>query len=209
MQNNQNGLKISEIKGNKVDLAAWPVWDDHTQSLYFIDFLSNASQKSAIYRYSYRNGIVYSASIPGAQTVGFVYPVREGCKECSDLFAVGSGRDIIFIKWDGKSPQAQVVGQKLFSIEPDNPKGHTNIAVADRHGRIYIGPFSLEFCSAPPTQLFYRYTNKRGLERLFTGLRATTGIAIDEDAGKLYHIDGCSFVLTAYDYDPKTGDICK
>lgn len=154
--------------------------------------------------------MLYSATIPGAQTVGFVYPVREGCKECTDLFAVGSGRDAILVKWDGKSPQAQVVGsQKLFSVEPDNPRGQTNIAMADRYGRLYEGPSSMEFCSAPPNQSFYRYTNKRGLERLFTGVQATTGIAIDEDAGKLYHIDGCSFVLTAYDYDPKTGDICK
>lgn len=185
------------------------MWDDHTQSLYYIDFLAT-DQKPALYRYSYRDGMIYSAVLPGAQTIGFVYPVRQGCKECTDIFAVGSGHDVIFVKWDGKSPLAQVVGpQKLFSVESDIPSSHINIAQADRHGRIYEGPFSTQFCSAPANESLYRYTTERGLQRIFTGVRATTGLAFDDNARKMYHVDGCNFLISEFDYDPKTGDLCK
>lgn len=184
------------------------MWDEHTHSLYFVNFLQD-STKPAIYRYSVIDGRLYSAVIPGSQTVSFINPVRQGCTACSDLFAVGSGHDIIYVKWDGKSPQAQIVGPKLFSIEPDQPLTHTNIARADRYGRVYEGSLSLQFCAAPANQSLYRYTDKRGVEVLFTGFRATSGLAIDEDRGKLYHVGGCNLLLTEFDYDPKTGDICK
>lgn len=186
------------------------MWDDHTQSLYFIEFVSTTDQKPSIYRYSYLDGTLYSAAIPGVQSPAFIYPVRQGCKECTDIFAIGSGHDVIFIKWDGKSPQAQVVGpQKLFTIEADIPLSQLNIAVADRHGRIYEGPFSTEFCNTPANKSLYRYTDKRGLERIFTGVYVTTGITFDEKAKKMYHLDGCNLLLTGFDYDPKTGDSCE
>lgn len=153
--------------------------------------------------------MLYSAAIPGAQTIAFVNPVRQDCNECTGLFAVGSGHDVIFVKWDGKSPEAQVVGQKLFSVELDIPLSHINIAKSDRHGRVYVGSFSLDFCDTPANKTFYRYTNERGVERIFTDVRTISGLALDEDAGKIYHLDGCNLVISEFDYDPKTGDICK
>lgn len=206
--NSQNGPNITEVKTTKLSFAVWPVWDDQTQSLYWVDFLATSSQP-AIYRYDDRSGMTYSATIPGSQTIGFIYPVRQGCKECTNLFAVGSGHDVLLVKWDGISPQAQIV-RTLFSVEPDNPLTHVNLARADGHGRLFEGPFSLEFCGAPVAdQSLYRYDSSRGLQRIFTGVRATTGIAFDDKAHKMYHVGGCSLLLTEYDYDPKTGDVCK
>lgn len=207
--NGQNDLKITELKAKKVELAVYPVWDDDTQSLYYINFFA-VDPEPAIYRYSYRDDMTYSAVIPGSGTIGFVYPARQGCKDCADLFLIGNSNDVSVVKWDGKSPQAQVVGKELISIEPNNTQTHVNLALADRHGRLYVGTFSLQFCAAPTADSsLYRYTNDRGLTRLFTGVRATSGIAIDYNARKLYHVGGCNLLLTAYDYDPKTGDICK
>lgn len=136
--------------------------------------------------------------------------MRENCTECKNLFAVGNDHDVIIIKWNGKSPQAQIARrQRIFSVESNDAKSHTDTAIADHHGHLYEGTFSLDFCNASANKSFYRYSIDRGIERIFGDLYGSSGIGLDENAQKLYHLEYCRLLITSFDWDPTTGDLCN
>lgn len=125
--------------------------------------------------------------------------MRHDCTECEDIFAIGNEHGSNLIKWNGISAEAQLLGtQKLFNVEEFDPNSHINVAQTDRTGRLFIGTFSEDFCNTPANHSLYRYTIERGIEPIFSGIYGTSGIAIDERANKLYHVDYSN-----------TGDICK
>lgn len=203
----QSAYEITPLTNSKIGTAISPIWDDHTQSLYFIDLTATGEQPS-IFRYSSK-GVLYPAYIEGAQQpTGFITPVRQKCKSCKNLFAVGIGHDIVLIEWDGKSPSAQMV-RKLSSVDSNDPMSRTDLARPDRSGRLYGGTFSSTFCTTPRNKTFYRYTSDKGLVRLFTDIYTTSGVAFNEDAQKLYHVDVCLLLITEFDWDPATGDLCN
>lgn len=119
--------------------------------------------------------------------------MRQNCTDCKGIYAIGNEHGINLIKWNGKSTEAHLLGtQKLFNVEEFDPKSHISVAQADRRGHLFIGTFSLDFCSARANKSFYGYTADRGVERLFDGTYGASGIAIDERAKKLYYLDPCS-----------------
>lgn len=199
-----------------------PIWDDRTHRLYFVNLLSQGEQASI---YSYDNGILYGAYIERVSAPSFIMPIenkhskkckkREKCtndscdrNECDEqLFAVGVDHDVLIIQWNGKSTKARIVG-KLLSLESNIPLSRTNIAIADRNGRLYGGTFTRTFCNANATSGFYRYSQTKGVDLLFNGVVSTTGIVFDNKAHKMYHLDKCTLLITSFDWDPKTGDIC-
>lgn len=194
---------------SKINLPIWPIWDDTSQSIFFTDFLANG-QSMAIFRYSVDESVLYSASVPGIQSISFIYRVRKNCKECDDLFVIGNEHGSNLIRWNGRSTESQLLGpRKLFSVEDVDARSHINVAQADRKGRLFFGTFSLDYCNTPANKSFYRYTIDRGIDRIFFGLYGTSGIAINEEAKKLYHTDSCTLYITEFDFDPRTGDICK
>lgn len=163
----------------------------------------------SIYRYSIDDGVLYSARIEGAtEPTGFITPVRKDCKNCNNLFMVGIGHDIVLIEWDGKSKTAKQI-RKLSSVETFDPLSRTDIARPDRGGRLYGGTFASNFCISPNNKTFYRYSNSRGLQNLFGNIYTTSGIAFNEHAEKIYHVDVCSLQIAEFDWDPLTGDICE
>lgn len=198
---------MSVLHSQKLNFPFGPVWVDNKQSVYFVDLIA---EDRLVYRYSFDSGILYSASIPGIKAISFIYPVRQKCKKCNDIFAIGMAHGVNFIKWDGKTTVAQLVNQtNLFNVEENDTKSIMDIAQADRNGRLYFGTYSSDFCSSPANSSFYRYSANRGVERIFGDLYGTSGIAIDEKAKKLYHSDYCLLLITEFDFNPKTGDLCK
>lgn len=203
------GQQVVELKTPKINFPIWPIWDETTQSVIFTDFLVGG-QNPVIYRYSLEDGTLYSASVPGIQSISFIYRVRKNCKECEDIFGIGNEHGVNLIRWNGKTTEAQLIGpRKLMNAEESDPKSHMNVAQADRKGRLYFGTFSLDFCNSPANKSFYRYTVERGIDRIVFGLYGTSGIAINEDAKKIYHTDPCSLFITEFDFDPRTGDLCE
>lgn len=160
-----------------------------------------------IHRYSLDDKKLYSARIPGVKAIGFIYPVN--CTNRNNLFAIGNGRNVSLITWDGISNQAQPVGpQKLFSLDSNIPTTGTDIVAADPYGRFYLGTYSAELCQSPPNLSVYRYTTGIGVKRLFGGIYGSSGLGVDSIAKKLYHLEYCTLILSQFDWDPATGDLC-
>lgn len=99
--------------------------------------------------------------------------------------------------------------KKLSSVDSNDPMSRTDLARPDRSGRLYGGTFSSTFCTTPRNKTFYRYTSDKGSVRLFTDIYTTSGVAFNEDAQKLYHVDVCLLLITEFDWDPATGDLCN
>lgn len=56
---------------------------------------------------------------------------------------------------------------------------------------------------------FYRYIKGEGVKDLLHKIHVSNGLAWNEKAKKFYFIDSCKFDVKEYDYDQKSGDICK
>lgn len=183
-----------------------PHWDQKTQSLYYCDIF--ATNTSTIFRYDYKEGKIYAAMIENEQMASFIVPIK--C--CSDQFAVGVGRGTKIIRWDGKSSKATVI-RDVFQVEQDlkYAKNHMDTVKADSAGRLYGGTFRAEICSSSnsPNASFYRYTKQKGVKRLIRDIKLSAGMAWNDKLRKFYHIDSCKFILEEYDWNPKTGKICK
>lgn len=184
-------------------------WDDDTQSLYFAKFRPD-EQQSSIFRYSYRDGVLYSARIEGFNSVSFILPAKQKCCKTGDLFVVATGSQVFTIKWDGLSNQA-VAMNNLFTLDANLPMIGVAAARTDPRGRFYGGTLFNGFCSASNrfNLSFYRYDIANGLTRLFGGLKVSIGTAFNEKARKMYHLELCQLKITEFDWDPATGDICN
>lgn len=143
-----------------IDAADSPVWDDDSQSLNFVNPLTNASQ-SSIFRYSARDGTFYSAYIEGVFAPSFILPAKSKCKKCKNLFVVGVGSQVVTIKWNGKSPRAKVVRQ-LFTMDANIPSSRTGMAKASPKGRFFGVTYYYPMdCTKPTVLSYYRYDNLR------------------------------------------------
>lgn len=144
------------------------------------------------------------------KVVDFLIPI-EGS---DDLFAIGVATRVTkIIRWDGKSTFAEVVDSNAFAVEQEL-KYITNfwhIAKADPSGRFIGGTLRSQFCNDLPTAnaSLYRYTKEDGVKRLIDGFKVTGGMDWDVKSNTFYIVDICGNIIEAYDWNPKTGDICK
>ncbi|TMW39939.1 hypothetical protein DOY81_014981 [Sarcophaga bullata] len=99
--------KIEEIPGSLADMGEGPHWDVTTQNLYYVDI--NAGK---ILRYNYNENKVYKAKVDGERFASFIIPV-EGT---NDQFAVGCGRRVLIVQWDGVSNIAKSI-KCLFEVQ--------------------------------------------------------------------------------------------
>lgn len=201
--------KVELVPSPKCELGEGPHWDEITQSLYFVDIYG----KDSVLRYDAKENKTYGASIDGYPVVSFIIPVANSVDHYADRYAVGIGREVGIIHWDGKSPKAQLM-HIVFEVETDDKYEHNrfNDGKADPVGRFYGGTMRLE-CMGDLFERadgsFYKYTKGEGVVRLETGIHVSNGLAWNEPKRKFYYIDSCKFNVRGYDYDPKTGNISE
>lgn len=117
------------------------------------------------------------------------------------------------IRWDGISETTEVLDANAFSVEQeaDYSGNAWHIAKADPKGRFIGGTTRTQFCNAvPPTNSsLYKYTKKDGVECLLDGFKVTGGMDWYVKSETFYIVDICENIISAYDWCPKTGNICK
>lgn len=205
-----------------------PHWDADTQSLYYNDIYGS---EASILRYDFNENKTYLAKIgelmlllcrrmlklmnilivteDGEPVVSFIIPV-EGT---TDQFAVGIGRRVGVIQWNGKSTQANLL-RIVFEVEkdPSFKFNRFNDAKADPKGRFFGGTMRLEECGdlfASTSGSLYRYAKDEQVAKLKTNISVSNGLAWNEKTNKFYYIDTCQLNIKEFDYDPNTGDLCE
>lgn len=178
-------------------------WDEAKQSLYYCDVYGNGS---SILRYDYNENKVYTAGIDGEFVVPFIIPVANA----SDKYAVGLGKRVGIVNWDGKSTVA-TLESVAFEVDSDKKDNRFNAAKADPSGRFYGGTMISEKVSdATQTAAgkVFKYVKDSGLSEVLNNIHISNGMAWDESKNKFYYIDSGKYDVKEYDYDPKTGNIC-
>lgn len=113
-------FKVEVVPSPKSVLGEGPHWDATHQSLFYNDIYGN---EASILRYDFKENKTYSARIDGESVVGFIIPVAN----TTDEYAVGLGRRVGIIHWDGESPKA-ILGPIAFEVEEDKPDNRFNDA---------------------------------------------------------------------------------
>lgn len=173
-----------------------PYYDVTTSSLYTGDVLG-----LYICRFSYITRQIYCCAAFGVAQVAFVMPLLGYI----DRFLVGAGRSAVIVEWDGISVFASVL-ETLFTL----PFGTVlNSALVGPDNSLYIGTYGLTLCVVNPDYPMFRYTRQTGLVQISRGFESTVGMFIVQSTRTFYQLDGCSKILTAFNWDPCTGAICK
>lgn len=197
-------FKVELVPSPKTTVATRCHWDEASQSVYYVDVYGN---ESALLRYDFKENKVYTAGIDGETLTPFIIPTANAPNE----FAVGFGRRVGIVDWDGKSPKATL---KRIAFEVDSDKIHNqfNCVKADPYGRFYGGTMRTEklgdLFEKPHAKLF-RYVKGEGVTELIDNVFISNGMAWDEKLNKFYYIDSGKFDVKQYDYDPITGNICE
>lgn len=199
-------FKVKLVSSPKSVLGEGPHWDADSQSLYYNDIYGT---EFSILRYDLSENKTYGATIDGEPVVSFIIPVAG----TTDQFAVGIGRRVGIVQWDGKSPKGKLLRIALEVEHADEFKENRfNDAKADPTGRLYAGTMRKEDCG----DLFklshgalYTFAANESVTTLRDPVRISNGLAWNEKKNKFYFIDSCDLNVKEFNYDPATGSICK
>lgn len=188
----------------KSNIGTRPHWDADTQSLYYTDIYGT---DASILRYDTKEDKVYAATVDQEPVVSFIIPVANA----TDKYAIGIGHRVGIIRWDGKSPKACL---ESIALEVEHGRNDTrfNDAKADPSGRFYGGTMRLEALGSLfeiASGTFYRYTHDEGATELLHNIFISNGMTWDQKNNKFYYIDSGIMDVKEFDYDPKSGNICK
>lgn len=198
-------FKVDLVSSPKSVLGEGPHWDAESQSLYYNDIYGT---EYSILRYSPAENKTYGATIDGEPVVSFIIPVAGS----TDEFAVGIGRRVGVVQWDGKSPKAKWVRVALEVEDSEEFKENRfNDAKADPSGRLYAGTMHVENIDLFKQShgAFYKFAAGESLAKLREPVRISNGLAWNEKTKKFYYIDSCDLDVKEFDYDLKTGNLCK
>lgn len=195
---------INQIGNQKIGGPVALNWDIETQSLYFVN-LENRANEPVLYRYSYDEDTLYMGYLPGYTSLSFISPTKLN----SRTFVVGADKRALIIDWDGFSTNATIV-RNSFPLGVNDPSAITGYGCTEPRGRYFGGVFSKAYCSNTTDfspYPVYRYDRQNGLTRVIHGAY-TVGIVFNPETRKMYHLAPCRSLITEYDWDPETGDIC-
>ncbi|KAL3282599.1 hypothetical protein HHI36_005774 [Cryptolaemus montrouzieri] len=183
-----------------IELGEGPHWDAATQTLYFVDIFSKTINK-------YDPSTNTHTKAHFDTYTSFIIPV-EG-KE--DTFVVGLGRDIVIVKWDGRSDKVASI-KKLTEVDnysPESTENRLNDGKCDLSGRLWAGTMGVEKINGhvkPNMGTFYSFENN-SLRKHFDQIGISNGLAWSKDNKKLFYIDSPRRTIDQFDFDIENGKI--
>jgi len=166
----------------KATLGEGPVWDAHTETLYWIDILNKRI---------YANGNVFLES---DETIG-----------CLSLRKNGG---LVFTKrasiWTCESDSSNLTLLSALADEPANNR--FNDGKCDPRGRFLAG--TMDMGETDPIGSLY-LVEEKSVKRLFDNVIISNGLAWSPDHKTLYYIDTPSHEVKAFDYDLEAGTIAN
>lgn len=176
-------------------------YDIGTNNIYFSDLLNRS-----IHRYDLNTNQDHAASIENGAAPSFIIPLRGQFNR----FLISDKLTVAVIEWNGSDPVARIV-RNVFAVEMGEKyeNNNWNVGKASPTCLFYGGTFREIICSTKPGAIasFYRYTKRKGVERLIKDLKVAGGFAWNIRDNLFYFIDTCNLAILEYDYYPRTGKI--
>ena len=166
----------------KALLGEGPVWDAHTQTLYWIDILNKRLYANA------------DILLELDETIGCLAPRQSG--------------GLIFTKrfsfWTCESDSSQLTLLSALTDEP--PNNRFNDGKCDPRGRFLAG--TMDMGEKDPNGSLYSFDGK-SITTLLSGVTISNGMAWSPDHKTFYYIDTPTREVRAFDYDLETGAIAN
>jgi len=206
-----SSYKVEKVPSPLSTLGEGPHWDAKSRSLYYVDIYR--SNEFSVHRYDATENKTYSATIEGESYVSFIIPLDGE----AELFAVGIGRRVGVIQWNGKSAVAKILQITLEVDQTDELKNTAiNDGKADPLGRLYFGTIRTGGALKELDDIFdnpnydcalYRYDVQNNVVQVRDKVRLSNGLAWNEKENKFYYVDSCDLDVKEFDYNSDTGDI--
>ncbi len=168
----------------RATLGEGALWDDRTNVLYWVDILEGQLH---VFDPATSTDKTYTLGQP----VGTVVPRESG----GVMLAVRDG----FASFDLEMQQLQMV----VNPEGRSPDTRFNDGKCDPAGRFWAG--TMTFSGKPCIGSLYRLDTDLSVHKMLDGMCIPNGIVWWENT--MYHIDTPKRTVTAFDYDPLTGNI--
>jgi sugar lactone lactonase YvrE len=172
----------------KASLGECPTWSVDEQALYWVDI--NAP---SLNRFDPHTGDNSAWSMPEAigsfalrEGGGFVAALRDG---------------IWFVDSDGK------VRRKIADAPYDPAHHRFNDGRADPQGRFWAGSMNEQRDAS--TAKLYRLDADLALIPMISGITISNGLAWSPDSRTMYHADTTTRTISAWEFDPLTGDVAN
>lgn len=184
----QDTVTITPISPTQLGFGYSPVWNNATQSLYFVDFVDYSNTTTPnLYRYDYPSKKLYSATINGGQVSNpsFLLPING----TPNTYLLSIDRSIVILNWDGVLTDSNVVrtsrSVEQISIYDTN---HFDRGKVDPKGRLVAGTFRLDNCVETNSSMssIYLFKESGDIVTLVSNLHSTAGMRIDWNIQKVY-----------------------
>lgn len=168
--------------------AEGPVWDEDTQTLYFIDV-------EAGHIFSYKDPVLRKISV--GEKIG----TMALCK---------NSRRYIVAAWSGIYLLDPVTGEKTRLCDPENdlPENRFNDGKADPFGRFLAGTLSMVPYTEPRAAL-YSLSKGTKVRKLIPNVGLANGLTWNADGTEFFFIDTDRRTISGFDYDKATGNIAN
>jgi len=178
--------KIEPISGIAAELGESPVWSAEEGAVYWIDILGH---------------VLHRTRYPGGETDTWQLPGPPG------MIALRRLGGLVVALDDGLYGFDRTTGalKHLVAIEADIPDNRANDGKCDAAGRLWVGTMNRRDGSVPSGR-FYCVEPDLSVREIATGYRIPNGLAWSPDERTLYHTDTRSGLVTAHDFDPRTGE---
>jgi sugar lactone lactonase YvrE len=170
----------------KASLGECPVWSVDEQSLYWVDI--NAP---SLNRFDPLTG----------HNTAWAMPESIGCfaLRADNGFVAALRNGICFVDRDGN------LGRKIASAPYDPAHHRFNDGRADPQGRFWAGTMNENRDAA--TARLYCLDPDHALIPMISGVTISNGLAWSPDSRTMYHADTPARTISAWEFDPATGDI--
>lgn len=175
----------------QLELGEGVRWDDRTEELLWVDL---------------HRGLFYSATVTAAGVgplrvndvggpVTAIFPLADP----ADGWLLGHRQGLSLLRRSGEV-------RSLASPEQRRP-GHTRVndGACDARGRLWLG--SMEYAGAEDQGRVYRVDRDGSLTAAIVPTTISNGIGWDPAGTTMYFADSGRGTVTAYAYDPDTGDV--
>jgi sugar lactone lactonase YvrE len=178
----ENKVELAMQRSDK--LGECPIWDDQSQSLYWVD-----SRAPALYR------------LAGAELSSWALPETVGSfglrRQDGLILALQSG----IYAFDWTTTELKLLAQP----EADRPTNRFNDGRCDRHGRFWAGTMS--DVSREPLGSLYRLRPNGSCARMFDDIIVPNSISWSPNNKIMYFADTYKQCMWIFDFEPDTGEI--
>jgi len=169
-----------------LELGESPLWDAERGVLWFVDITA-----PAIFQYSPVDGTLKRHDMPSVV----------GC------IGLAADQRLVAALKNGVHLFDPATGELQFLVDPesDRPDNRPNDGKVGPDGCFWLG--TMEQNSLVNSGALYRITPQGECTRVLDDLFVSNGLAWSPDGKTMYHTDGSSPSIQAYDFDPELGTI--